>query len=407
MRISLFTILLFASIAFAADWLAVLPITIDGSEAEVGKYLDVSDQAQLDKEIRSQFARALGKCLPVKDRAEVDELLDANYRNCKGDNCVVGVLGKIGARYGVLPSLTVSKARKSVILNLEMASNKNTLPLVSISEPISAKAGGNLFAKMPALVNEAVDVLRMEVPQCAVTTVASPDEGKKPSVTVDLESDQPKVEQAMVAIPAGCFQMGSNDGEDDEKPVHQVCLSAFSMDKYEVTQGQYKSAMGSNPSNSTSCGDNCPVESVDWNQAKAYCERAGKRLPTEAEWEYANRAGSTTKWSCGNDESCLGSIAMYDDFMNDSRLRPVGQMQANAWGLYDMTGNISEWTNDWYDKNYYGQSPSQNPRGPASGSYRVRRGGSWLNNPEGMRSASRGSRSSSDRVTNLGFRCAL
>jgi len=207
----------------------------------------------------------------------------------------------------------------------------------------------------------------------------------------------------MVSLPSGCFCMGSNDGwYDDEKPVHRVCLSAFSMDKYEVTQGEYERVMGSNPSYFSSCSSNCPVEGVDWNESSDYCRKVGKRLPTEAEWEYAARAGTTTKWYCGNDESCLDRIAWYDG-NSGSKTHPVGQKQPNDWGLYDMAGNVWEWTSDW--NGAYSSESQQDPRGASSGSGRVDRGGSWDSDPADLRSAFRNYGGPGDRVSDLGFRC--
>jgi len=273
-----------------------------------------------------------------------------------------------------------------------------------------------------------------------------PGEGKKKSVTVTLESNKPKVTQGMVQIPAGCFQMGSNDGGDDEKPVHQVCLSAFQMDKYEVTQGQYRSAMGaSGHTNDGTCwaynltsnnfeqgatvttgflGDNKPVLCVDWTEAKRYCEKQSKRLPTEAEFEYATRAGTSTTYFWGNDTnqgcryangtdltpmsngSSWNSKMECKDGYGDA-VAPVGNYQSNPWGLYDMTGNVLEWTSDWYGDRYYGQSTSQDPRGSASGSYRVFRGGGWYGTPAILSSTFRDRNVPSYRGTLLGFRCAL
>ena len=234
---------------------------------------------------------------------------------------------------------------------------------------------------------------------------------------------------SMAAIPAGCFLMGTksgffvSEGESNESPQHNVCLSAFSMDKTEVTRSAYRASQGRNPhENDASCyvwdgkawsqgnlssnflGDDQPQVCVDWNQAKAYCESQGKRLPTEAEFEYANRSGSTAKWQCGNDESCLDRIAWYNANSNN-QTHPVGQKQPNAWGLFDMTGNVWEWMGDWYGSDYYGKSPGQDPKGAASGSARVNRGGSWLNDPAGLRSADRLFDVPSGRDSILGFRC--
>ncbi len=227
----------------------------------------------------------------------------------------------------------------------------------------------------------------------------------------------------MVRIPAGCFNMGSNGGESDEKPMHKVCLSSFAIDKYEVTNAQFQASQGNNPhANDGTCyvfngtnweqrilpssfrGDQQPVVCVDWNQAKSYCESQGKRLPTEAEWEYAVRAGSATEWYFGNDEDSLDAIAWYNG-NSGNQTHPVGQKQPNAWGLYDMSGNVWEWTSDWYGDAYYGQSPSQDPQGPSSGSDRVYRGGSWTSFPSKLLSATRLYFEPSYPGYNLGFRC--
>jgi formylglycine-generating enzyme required for sulfatase activity len=208
----------------------------------------------------------------------------------------------------------------------------------------------------------------------------------------------------MVAIPAGCFEMGSPGGVGDggEHPQHRVCVSAFSMDKYDVTQGAYRQATGKNPSYFPKCGDNCPVEQVSWHEAKSYCESHGKRLPTEAEWEYAARAGTTTKWYWDDDEGNAGQYAWYSGNSGNTT-HPVGQKPPNAWGLYDMAGNVWQWTSDWYGS--YSSGEQQNPTGPSSGSSRVLRGGSWYDVPGVLRSAYRYGIDPGGRNDNLGFRC--
>ncbi len=201
--------------------------------------------------------------------------------------------------------------------------------------------------------------------------------------------------------------MGSKDFELNGQPVHEVCVSAFSIDKYEVTQGEYEAQMGSNPSSFSSCGQNCPVEQVSWEQAKEYCLKVGKRLPTEAEWEYASKAGTTTLFYWG-DDSTYATVDKYAWFRDNSNAKthPVGQKQANAWGLYDMSGNVWEWTADWYDKNYYSKSPAQDPQGPTEGVNRVNRGGSWYSYPTSLRTANRNDNLADLQSNNLGFRCA-
>lgn len=246
------------------------------------------------------------------------------------------------------------------------------------------------------------------------------EEGRKKAVTVSMVAKS--VSDGMVQIPAGCFQMGSDDGGEDEKPVHRVCVSAFQMDKYEVTQGAYRRATGKNPSQFSSCGDNCPVEQVSWDEAKSYCANQGKRLPTEAEWEYAARGGMQSRGYTYAGSNDPNEVGWFYDNSGDSRLNsdswdvekltpnknrthPVGKKTPNELGLYDMSGNVYEWVSDWYGKDYYADSPQQDPRGPTSGSSRVIRGGSWNIDPFILRSALRLFNDPVSRIDILGFRC--
>jgi formylglycine-generating enzyme required for sulfatase activity len=196
-----------------------------------------------------------------------------------------------------------------------------------------------------------------------------------------------------VLIPSGTFKMGSDTGDQDERPVHQVTISkAFYMGKYEVTQGQWQAVMGSNPS--ASPGDaNRPVDQVSWNEAQTFISKLNAvegvqlyRLPTEAEWEYAARAGSTTIYSFGNDPKQLGEYAWHRS--NAQRhSHPVGQKRPNAWGLYDTLGNVWEWVQDWDGK--YPVGPVTDPKGPDTGTYRMRRGCGWNNEANVCRVANR------------------
>ena len=216
-----------------------------------------------------------------------------------------------------------------------------------------------------------------------------------------------------VGIPSGSFCMGSNDGDTDEKPVHKVIISRpFLIGKYEVTQAQWQAVMGSNPSLFSNCGGDCPVENVPWDETQDFLRKLnsqGKgtyRLPTEAEWEYAARAGSPTKYSYGNDESSLGSYAWFNANAG-SKTHPVGQKLPNNWGLYDMHGNVWEWCQDRYDAEYYEKSPITDPKGPGSGSSRVYRSLGWDVAARYMRSAKRGGNATSFRGGNLGFRVVM
>jgi len=224
-------------------------------------------------------------------------------------------------------------------------------------------------------------------------------------MTLDLGGG---VEMKLAFIPAGEFQMGSDSGSNDEKPVHKVRISKpFYMGLTEVTQRQYEAVMGSNPSYFK--GADNPVEQVSWNDAVEFCKKlsakTGKavRLPTEAEWEYASRAGSKTAYCFGDSDSGLGEYAWYGN-NSDSKTHPVGQKKPNAWGLFDMHGNVWEWCSDWYDEGYYGKSASDDPTGASSGSSRVLRGGSWLNSANFTRSATRPWLYPSVTLNSYGFR---
>jgi formylglycine-generating enzyme required for sulfatase activity len=196
------------------------------------------------------------------------------------------------------------------------------------------------------------------------------------------------------------------------KPPHRVNIQSFALGKFEVTQGQWKAVMGNNPSHFKECGDNCPVEQVSWNDIQEYIQklnqRSGKtyRLASEAEWEYAARAGSTGKWSFGDSESQLGEHAWYSANSGFETQR-VGQKRPNAFGLYDMHGNVREWVQDCWHGNYSGA--------PTDGSAwttnctedpRVLRGGSWISVPAYLRSADRFRYAPGNRLYDVGFRLA-
>ena len=226
----------------------------------------------------------------------------------------------------------------------------------------------------------------------------------------------------MVWIEAGTFQMGSPSSEpdrgSDEGPVHAVTISrGFYLGQYEVTQEQWESVMGTRPwqgQNYVRSGSNYPAVYVSWEDAQKFIRRLNTsvgrnvyRLPTEAEWEYACRAGTTTRWSFGDDESQLRDYAWYRDNAWDVGERYahiVGTKRANPYGLYDMHGNVWEWVQDWYDGGYYRSSPSVDPQGPSAGSYRVVRDGSFGHVARFVRSAFRYPVPPSDRYIYVGFR---
>nr|MCS5674006.1 SUMF1/EgtB/PvdO family nonheme iron enzyme [Acidimicrobiales bacterium] len=234
-------------------------------------------------------------------------------------------------------------------------------------------------------------------------------------------------------IPAGTFMMGSPETEEDrsdDEHQHSVTITkAFYMQTTEVTQGQWKALMGTEPWENREFyeyekeGPNYAANYVSWDDAVAFCkklsEKEGKtyRLPTEAEWEYACRAGTETRWSFGNDETVLGDYAWYRenaDAIGEKYAHQVGQNKPNAFGLYDMHGNVHEWCHDYYEDDYYLQSSEKNPTGPSpwmsrnesrtSGGDRVLRGGSWYDRSRLTRSAFRDWYEAHDRALLNGFR---
>ena len=228
----------------------------------------------------------------------------------------------------------------------------------------------------------------------------------------------------MVLIPPGSFIMGCSASnaygcQSDESPTHQVTLTnAFYLSRTEVTQAQWVAKMGSNPSGFQSASSavpasavpNRPVERVSWNDIQPFCTSNGLRLPTEAEWEYAYRAGTTTAFhgmpgylNGTNDDNQLGTIAWFNS-NSGSQTRPVAGKAANGFGLYDMSGNVWEWCQDWYGT--YASGAQTNPTGPSSGSGRVLRGGSWGSNSVYCRASYRPYYTPGNRDNFIGFRVA-
>jgi len=196
-----------------------------------------------------------------------------------------------------------------------------------------------------------------------------------------------------------------------EKPAHSITLTRpFYMGKWVVTQQKYVAVIGANPSGFK--GRDNPVETVSWDDAQAYCKKLAEqtkqtvRLPTEAEWEYACRAGTTTTYHSGDAEADLARVAWYAANSKNTT-HPVGQKEPNAFGLYDMHGNVWQWCQDWYGEDYYGKSEAENPQGPAQGAGRVLRGGSWYYPPGRCRAADRIGNDPDFRYNSVGFRVVV
>jgi len=228
----------------------------------------------------------------------------------------------------------------------------------------------------------------------------------------------------MVLIPAGEFMMGCNEAvdnqcENDEKPYHKVSLNAYYMDKHDVTVAEYRECVQAGGCKEPGTWKYCnwqktdrgshPINCVDWNQATAYCQWAGKRLPTEAEWEKAARGTDGRKYPWGNDTASCQYAVMTEggDGCGRNATWPVcSKPQGNSpYGLCDMAGNVWEWVSDWYGEDYYSESPANNPNGPSSGRSRVLRGGSWSLNPQYLRASDRIGLAPLNRFSYGGFRC--
>ena len=238
----------------------------------------------------------------------------------------------------------------------------------------------------------------------------------------------------LVLVPAGPFEMGTEDGQADAKPVHTVELDAYYIDKYEVTNAQYEAYVqtaGGEPSlyvndefvpgtstvesrtgipMSFLTAPEKPIFGVSGTDAQGYCAWAGLRLPTEAEWEKAARGTDGRRYPWGDEEPTCARAVMDDGGRGcgEGITRPVGATPGGVspYGAHDMAGNVQEWVSDWYDSDYYASSPSRNPTGPSSGTMQVTRGGRWRDRQFNLRTTTRSRNGSVSRTLHLGFRCA-
>lgn len=298
--------------------------------------------------------------------------------------------------------------------------------LAQVSEEVTRLARMRVVGGQPH-VQEPISIATYDAPNfhlfgaptAAATTppvVADPQPAPAPAPTPVAQACAECPE--MVVIPAGRFEMGSPGSEpgrdSDEGPVHSVTVARFELGKFEVTQGQWRALMSSDPSRFQDCGDNCPVAGVSWNDVQDYLhrlkERTGRtyRLPSEAEWEYSARAGSNTPYSWGatigrNNANCSACGSRWDY----KQPAPVGSFAPNRFGLHDMHGNVREWVQDVWQVSY-GGAPSDGSAWMAGGNHalRVLRGGSWLDGPQDLRSASRSRGWPAEHYTATGFRIA-
>ncbi len=254
----------------------------------------------------------------------------------------------------------------------------------------------------------------------AITLLVDAENGQKEKMRQESELKHQQIEAVseiednMVLIKGGCFEMGDvfNTGAVDEKPVHTVCISDFYLGKTEVTQRQWEEIVGENPSKFK--GNDRPVERVSWTDVQDFIKKLNKktgihhRLPTEAEWEYAARSGGAKEeWAGTNNESEIGEYAWFGTNSSETGTHDVAEKRPNGIGLYDMMGNVWEWCSDWYDSDYYTESPEKDPKGPLEGTNRVIRGGGWKSKPDHLRTVNRNDFvPTSRKFTNIGFRLA-
>lgn len=314
--------------------------------------------------------------------------------NCFTDSCITRISSIVGVDMLILGN--VGQVGQSYVFSLKMIDALRDKTIKRISTSVDSNLGLVLH-EIPKMVNELVTTQK---------ELVSVIEKSK------FDSSLSKHEETIVWIEGGSFNMGTTNKEEfDALPVHKVKLNGLYMDKYEVTKEEFEKVMGTNPSAIRGC-PNCPVDNVTWFEASEYCRKVGKRLPTEAEWEYACRAGTSTLFHYGNTlsseqanfdgKSPFGGVPQG---ISKSHPVPVGLYQPNKWGLCDMHGNVAEWCSDWYDPVYYGNSEEKNPTGPQSGKLKVVRGGSWSNEGKTLHSAKRTAYNPSIRLNTLGFRC--
>jgi formylglycine-generating enzyme required for sulfatase activity len=241
-------------------------------------------------------------------------------------------------------------------------------------------------------------------------------EAKLPGTPPILTAIIGKDGASMVLVPAGEFTMGSAQGDDDEQPLHRVFLDSFYLDTFEVTNGQFAkfvSAIQSEPPwgfadrETPVVHADRPVRWVNWMEAWGYCLWAGKRLPTEAEWEKAARGTDGRIYPWGNDPPTTAH-AVFGMTEGAETVSPVGNRDkgASPYGIHDLAGNLYEWVTDWYDEEFYSRHPTHNPHGPGEGTTKVQRGGSYINGPYRLRSSFRTKSDPTEHDPHVGFRCA-
>ena len=312
-----------------------------------------------------------------------------------------------GGDWSILKGSIASRRGRYLTIDAKIDEGNSGGPIMQAGEVVGLLEGVTRYGRGVTIgsVREYLGGLQIVIPEVAPPPVAR----VLPTPSIPIKPEKPKTSPnreiigkdgaPMVLVPAGEFWMGSLDGEGDkdEHPRHRVYLDAYYMDRFEVADKH----------------SNLPVVRVRWHDAEAYCQRAGKRLPTEAEWEKAARGTDGRMYPWGNEEptSRLANFGvLFINFFNPFQEKVVqvdGYEAGNSpYGIHHMAGNVWEWTADWYDVLYYEKSPQRNPTGPSNGTTKVIRGGSWISSSELVRSAYRFKSTPTDRYSEVGFRCA-
>lgn len=326
--------------------------------------------------------------------------------------------------------LATSKQEKTPAVAVVAPLKQQETPVVEVVAPLIQQETPTVTVVTPLkkeaypVVAVATPIIRKEIPAVAYVTPIPLIVATSVKRTIDVsrssvqnaqssprEYTDPATGMKFVFVPAGCFQMGTrlSNGSGNERPLHEVCVDAFFLGKYEVTQGEYKKIMGRNPAKFKK-GERFPVESVSWKDTQKFASKLSHkgereyRLPTEAEWEYAARSGGKTHMYSGGNKP--DNVAWHRG-NSGKATHNVGSKSSNGFGVFDMSGNVYEWCSDWYGADYYKNSPKNNPVGPESASSRVSRGGSWNDGSKHTRSGYRRKGVSWKRYATHGFRLVL
>ena len=293
-----------------------------------------------------------------------------------------------------------------VLITSGLALANEALPVKP--EPVSAPAPA---PPKPRAAASEVKPMGKGHPPSRAEAVPKPSGAPHPPATLTGKDGAP-----MVLVPAGEFTMGSEQGDDDEQPLHRVVLDSFYLDTFEVTNGRFAkfvAAIQSEPpwgfadQETPVVHAERPVRWVNWLEATGYCLWAGKRLPTEAEWEKAARGTDGRTYPWGNDPP-TAAHAVFGLKEGDETVLPIGtrDLGSSPYGVHDLAGNLYEWVTDWYDDAFYTTPPTRNPRGPGEGAMKGQRGGSYINSPYRLRSAFRTKGDPTEHDPHVGFRCA-